>query len=71
MEMNPNTITLNGGAYEIEGPMNLSDLLSKLGLDGKPVVIELNEEAVSPGDYRDRQVADGARVEVVTLAAGG
>ena len=71
MEMNPKTITLNGGPYEIERVMTLGELLSALGLEGKPVVVELDEEAVFPRDYESRQVAGGAKVEVVTLAAGG
>ncbi len=64
-------ITLNGTPHEITGPMSLSSLLESLGLAGKPVVIELDEQAVFPRDYDATAVADGSRVEVVTLAAGG
>ena len=69
--MNSDTIVLNGGPYQMDRPMNLSELLSQLGLDGKPVVVELDEEAVFPRDYSNRKVSNGSRVEVVTLAAGG
>ena len=51
--------------------MAVTDLLASLGLAGKPVVVELNEQAVFPRDYENLQVSEGARVEVVTLAAGG
>ena len=64
-------ITLNGSSHEIARPMPLTQLLESLGLAGKPVVIELDEQAVFPRDYEATQVNEGSRVEVVTLAAGG
>ena len=39
-----------------------------VGLD---VVVELDEQAVFPRDYPSILIQDGARVEIVTLAAGG
>lgn len=69
--MNPGTITLNGHPHEIGGIITLDELLNQLGLSGKPVVIELDEQAVFPRDYGKTTVHPGARVEVVTLAAGG
>ena len=64
-------ITLNGSSYEIDGPVSLEGLLRHIGLEGKPVVIELNEVAVFQRDYATTAVEEGARIEVVTLAAGG
>lgn len=72
MEMTPTMqITLNGSGHPIEHPMSLSELLDSLGLGGKPVVIEVDEEAVFPRNYGSIGVKDGSRVEIVTLAAGG
>ena len=51
--------------------MTVTELLETLGLGGKPVVVELDEEAVFPRAYPDTPVGEGARVEVVALAAGG
>ena len=65
------TITLNGAPNELPAPMSLAALLDSLGLSGRPVVVELNEAAVLARDYPHVTIADGARVEVVTLAAGG
>jgi sulfur carrier protein len=65
------TITLNGGPHELAGPLPLTTLLDSLGLAGKPVVVELNEVAVLPGAYPTTLVTAGARIEIVTLAAGG
>ncbi len=51
--------------------MSVNELLESLGFGGKPVVVELDEEAVFPRDFATTMVGDGARVEVVALAAGG
>ncbi len=65
------TILLNGRPHPLLAPQSLSSLLADLGLAGKPVVVELNEMAILPRDYAATQVTAGARLEVVTLAAGG
>jgi sulfur carrier protein len=64
-------ITLNGSPHEIDAAMPVTQLLESLGLAGKPVVVELDEQAVFPRDYEKLQVGEGTRIEVVTLAAGG
>lgn len=64
-------ITLNGQVQEIETPITVEGLLRSLGMEGKPVVVELDELAVFPRDFGHTPVLDGARVEIVVLAAGG
>jgi thiamine biosynthesis protein ThiS len=65
-------ITLNGSPHALEeGAVSLERLLESIGLAGKPVVVELNEQAVFPRDYPGTLVENGARIEIVTLAAGG
>ncbi len=64
-------IQLNGAPHELDRPMAVSELLESIGFAGKPVVVELNEQAVFPRDYSNARVEDGARIEIVTLAAGG
>lgn len=64
-------IKLNGHPHEIPAPMTVRDLLDQIGFGEKPCVVELNEEAIFPREYSERMVQDGAKVEVVTLAAGG
>ena len=51
--------------------MSVSDLLESIGFGGKPVVVELDEQAIFPRDYSGVRVEAGARFEIVTLAAGG
>ena len=67
----PLTITLNGSPHALQAPVSLTRLLESIGLAGKPVVVELNETAVFPRDYDHTLVGNGARIELVTLAAGG
>lgn len=51
--------------------LTVAELLASVGLGGKPVVVELDERAIFPREFEQTVVNDGARVEVVTLAAGG
>lgn len=51
--------------------MTVDALLESIGFGGKPCVVELDEQAVFPRDFGSTVVGEGARVEVVTLAAGG
>ena len=64
-------IQLNGTPHELDSPQTVMALLESLGFGGKPVVVELNEQALFPRDFGSTWIEDGARVEVVTLAAGG
>ena len=64
-------ITVNGQAREIETNSTLQQLLVALGFDGKPVVIELNREAIFPRDFATSIMPKDATIEIVVLAAGG
>ncbi len=64
-------ITLNGQPHPLAHATPLPDLLAALGLAGKPVVIERNQEALTPGEHARTVIEPGDRLEVVTLAAGG
>jgi len=69
--LRPMTITINGETRELDAPSSVAELLAVLGLGDKPVVVELDREAVLPADHATTTVEAGARVEIVTLAAGG
>lgn len=72
MEMKPQpTILLNGTPHPVAGEIALGELLGSIGLAGKPVVVELNEQAVYPRDHAATRVRPGDRIEIVALAAGG
>ncbi len=65
------SIQVNGQAHPLDAPVNVTALLDTLGLAGKPVVIELNGEALLRDEYPNTLVQPGATLEIVTLAAGG
>ncbi len=65
------TIQVNGQSRPLEAPVSVSDLLDTLGLAGKPVVIELDGQALLRDEFPDTLVQPGATLEIVTLAAGG
>lgn len=64
-------ITLNGTPHPLAEGTTVAGLLESLGLAAKPVVVELDGEAIFPRDHHQTLIPDGARVEIVTLAAGG
>ena len=65
------SITLNGQVHPLPESTTVNALLQSLGFAGKPVVVELNREAIFPRDFETTPVNDGDQVEIVTLAAGG
>jgi thiamine biosynthesis protein ThiS len=46
-------------------------LVSRLGLAGQPVAVEVNRRVVPRREHGTHRLQDGDRVEVVTLVGGG
>ncbi|MCL4164975.1 UNVERIFIED_CONTAM: hypothetical protein GTU68_039292 [Idotea baltica] len=65
------TLTINGETQQAEEAIILEALLSNLGLGDKPVVVELNRQALSPSEFESRVLKDGDELEIITIAAGG
>lgn len=65
------TIQLNGSDYHLEKPCYIPELLALLGMENKPVVVELNGDALSPREFPGVQVKEGDHVEIVSIVAGG
>lgn len=65
-------IWLNGKLHdEFAAPLTVAELLENLQLQGQPVLVELNEVALRPRDFGSANIEDGARVELIRVAAGG
>lgn len=64
-------LTINGETKTFSDLKNVSELLVSLDMDGKPVVVELNKDALFPRDFASTQLHEGDRVEIITIAAGG
>ena len=56
------TITLNGTPHPLPGETTVAGLLESLGLAGKPVVVELDGQAVFPRDHAETRVQNGSRL---------
>ncbi len=65
------TIQLNGKDHELDTPTSVEALLKSIGLGNKPVVVELNKTALFPREYPEKQLEEGDKVEIITIAAGG
>lgn len=65
------TIQLNGKPHCLASSVTVAELLRELGMDSKPVVVELDGRALAPSAHPTTTVTPGAKVELVTLAAGG
>ncbi|TMK85964.1 MAG: sulfur carrier protein ThiS [Actinobacteria bacterium] len=64
-------VVANGAAVELDDGATLDDLLGRLGLGAKWVVVERNGEAVPRRQTATTVLADGDRLELVRAAAGG
>ncbi len=64
-------ITANAEAFQLEPGTSLPDFLDSLNLDIDRVVIELNEEALSPSEARSVRLSGGEALEIVKVVSGG
>ncbi|MDB6006492.1 MAG: molybdopterin synthase/thiamine biosynthesis sulfur carrier beta-grasp [Prosthecobacter sp.] len=65
------TITLNGKKQTVAGPSTILELLAEIGLGGRPVVVELNQQALLPREHATAMVNEGDVIEIVQITAGG
>lgn len=67
------TIELNGRPREVDDGATVTALLALLDLppDARGVAVAVDAEVVPRGEWPERTVDDGARVEVLTAMQGG
>ena len=65
------TILLTGETYETTGPLNVSSLLERLGIDSRRVAVEHNRSVIKKAAYGATAVREGDEVEVVNFVGGG
>lgn len=65
------TISANGKDYTIETRTALDAFLRQLKLEPKNVVVERNGEPLTPSEARACELAEGDRLEIVRIVAGG
>lgn len=64
-------VILNGKPHTLSADATVTDLLATIGFAGRPVVVELNKEALLPREHVSRVLKDGDVIEVVQITAGG
>ena len=64
-------LTINGQGRQIAESTTIADLLDELKLGGKPVAVEGNLELVPKQRHAEHRLAEGDRLEIVTLVGGG
>ena len=69
--MNDLTVTINGEPRQVPGPATLLELLERLALDPRTVVVERNREIVRRARLGEVQVEAGDMIELVHFVGGG
>ncbi len=64
-------IVLNGEPKRIERARDIPGLLEELGLASPSVLVEHNGLALRRDEWPQRALADGDRVEIIRIVAGG
>ena len=64
-------IWINGEEVEANGATNVAELADRYGLLRQTVLIEHNATALHQREWDKRVLAEGDRIEVMRVAAGG
>ncbi len=65
-------ITINGKKYsDYQEDITVMELIEKLNLHKKQIIVELNQLALIKKDYQSLSLKDGDSIEIVQIAAGG
>lgn len=65
-------ITINGKkCSDYQEGITVMELIEKLNLHKKQIIVELNQLALIKKDYQSQSLKDGDSIEIVQIAAGG
>ena len=71
METRTITIRANGKEYHLEEGLTIPGFLDKLQISMERVAVELNRNAMTPGEMREQMLNEGDSLEIVKVVAGG
>ncbi|HEY3863354.1 MAG TPA: sulfur carrier protein ThiS [Verrucomicrobiae bacterium] len=69
--MNGPFVIANGEKMAAALPCTIEEFLSAREFLPRSVVVEHNGEAVAPSEFSSRALADGDRLEIIKIVAGG
>jgi thiazole synthase len=64
-------VYVNGESKTLSGTQQVADIIESLGLTGKRIAVELNEEILPLDQYRSQSLKDGDKLEIVHAIGGG
>jgi len=62
---------VNGDARDLPDGATIESLLAALGIDRRQIAVERNQEIVPRAEHATTPLAEGDRVEIVTMVGGG
>lgn len=65
------SVRVNGEPKQLQQPCSLSELIEHMGLKGRRIAVELNQQIVPRSQHDNCQLADGDCIEVVHAIGGG
>lgn len=65
------TIHVNGEARAVDRETTVAELLAALKIESRHCAVEVNLELVPRALHERRRLAEGDRLEIVTLVGGG
>lgn len=64
-------VWVNGEPRDLRDGTTVAELVRALGLEGRPVAVEVNRRVVPKAEHGARRVGEGDRIEVVHFVGGG
>jgi sulfur carrier protein len=65
------TLFVNGDPQLLVSPCTVADLLETLGMGGRRVAVAVNRDIVVRSRYKEAELADGDRIEILEAVGGG
>jgi sulfur carrier protein len=64
-------IQINGNIQQFDDNITASQLVDKLGLQGRRIAMEVNQEIVPRSQYDTYQLSENDQVEIIHAVGGG
>ena len=64
-------IYVNGKPRRLDGTLTIAQLVEELGVAGRRIAVEVNQDIVPRSSHATRTLAAGDRVEIVHAIGGG